>query len=754
MTDIRKKTESKIKNLLKDPVLCQDQDLVTGLKDQLQSLDTREYRITVLGEFSSGKSTFLNALIGKDILPHGVEETTATVTYIHNVAPDNPKANKVVVIFNDVNRKPVQLNLSQSRTALIDFVTAKAKDTDVTKEISEVHIYIPYLSGDQRIILIDTPGLNGIKDGMRDITYREINRSHANICLFGIKGVSQSDLSFINDFYKNGTPFFFVLNQIDMLKPDEETADHRIAGFKSDIRDKILHIQETPANIFGLSALQALASRDASIKTLHDGSPELTPADRQRLAQISRIGEFEQSLYDYVNTGKIERDFLSQVNKRIDSLLTIAAEKARQEKAILEASVNDLPEKNMLEQQMHSVKKKFEDNKISIRRKLSGKMEDLEKASMREIRKICSEITAQAEDKVAGWDTLEKAETADKGKVIANFINYEIAIKREFLNIWLSSRFNQIYAEMIDVVNSFVPSVSFSDKKSGWDITFDREEAVDYSKLERIKKDIESVRGNIYSVQSKKQSLGERKRELDRQGNDKDRELESSRYQERRERSNLGYRPSYRTWTEERKVKKKILWLIPYTSTEYYTANNSSEIAEYDRKESEITQRYDAQQRAIRIAKQAITQQKNRVESDRKLCESQLQQLEAKLKMFEEQKRREEEEIEFMRRSAKTRLLKKIKEKARKIIAEALSDSNGMLCIALRDDIRQNISHAEDQMNVDLEKFYRKLIERFESQVKLIIKKFEDKADIQGQNQRITTLNKIMDHAVSALQNK
>ena len=42
------------------------------------------FRVAVVGEFSSGKSTFLNALLGKDLLKHGAKETTATITEIHN----------------------------------------------------------------------------------------------------------------------------------------------------------------------------------------------------------------------------------------------------------------------------------------------------------------------------------------------------------------------------------------------------------------------------------------------------------------------------------------------------------------------------------------------------------------------------------------------------------------------------------------------------------------------------------------------
>lgn len=40
----------------------------------LERLKTNTFRLAVVGEFSSGKSTFLNAIIGKDILKHGVQE--------------------------------------------------------------------------------------------------------------------------------------------------------------------------------------------------------------------------------------------------------------------------------------------------------------------------------------------------------------------------------------------------------------------------------------------------------------------------------------------------------------------------------------------------------------------------------------------------------------------------------------------------------------------------------------------------------
>ena len=44
-----------------------------------ERLEDNEFRISVVGEFSSGKSTFINAILGQDVLQHATTETTASI---------------------------------------------------------------------------------------------------------------------------------------------------------------------------------------------------------------------------------------------------------------------------------------------------------------------------------------------------------------------------------------------------------------------------------------------------------------------------------------------------------------------------------------------------------------------------------------------------------------------------------------------------------------------------------------------------
>ena len=107
-------------------------------------------KVAVTGQFSSGKSTFLNALIAKDILPTGITPVTSKVNFIKY-----GDEYKLEIHFNDgrVEFHPVQ-NLHKF-----------TDQRNSTEDIKYLTIYIPYdILKD--ITFVDTPGLNSqsIKD--------------------------------------------------------------------------------------------------------------------------------------------------------------------------------------------------------------------------------------------------------------------------------------------------------------------------------------------------------------------------------------------------------------------------------------------------------------------------------------------------------------------------------------------------------------------------------------------------------------
>lgn len=169
------------------------QNFIQRAKFLQEQVNDKSFRITVVGEFSAGKSTFLNALIGKDILPHSVNETTATVTYIKNVKATDPLCNKVLIEFFN-NTEPIIIDLPQDAKGLTEYVTTMAKEYNVVQEVSAVTIHIDFPYTDEPVEFIDTPGLNGVAEGHYERTRYEIQRAHTSIYLLPTRGLSQSNV--------------------------------------------------------------------------------------------------------------------------------------------------------------------------------------------------------------------------------------------------------------------------------------------------------------------------------------------------------------------------------------------------------------------------------------------------------------------------------------------------------------------------------------------------------------------------------
>ncbi len=114
---------------------------------KLSSLHVRAkepMKVAITGQFSSGKSTFLNALLSKNILPTGITPVTSKVNYIK---------------YGDELK--IKINYKDGREEF-QSVEHIAKFTDQRGEVEEIEyltLYVP-LSLLKEIEFVDTPGLN------------------------------------------------------------------------------------------------------------------------------------------------------------------------------------------------------------------------------------------------------------------------------------------------------------------------------------------------------------------------------------------------------------------------------------------------------------------------------------------------------------------------------------------------------------------------------------------------------------------
>jgi small GTP-binding protein len=187
-------------------------------RDQLNGL----FLLVIAGEFNSGKSSFINALLGERVLPEGVTPTTDRI----NILRHGPTV---------------------SENLLEAYLLERTHPAEVLREIN----------------IVDTPGTNAIIRRHEELTRDFVPRS--DLVLFvtsADRPFTESERAFLEQIREWGKKIVFIVNKIDILVRPEE-------------RDQVLRyveenatglLGETP-ELFAVSARQALQARGADGRT-------------------------------------------------------------------------------------------------------------------------------------------------------------------------------------------------------------------------------------------------------------------------------------------------------------------------------------------------------------------------------------------------------------------------------------------------------------------------------------------------------
>lgn len=260
------------------------------------------FSIVLVGEFSKGKSTFLNALMHKRILPSFLRETTATVIFLRHAdqAPDGISGR---VFYNDGTTRDLY---DLGRDTLEKLVSTKGNSGDVTVAATVDHVDL-YLDSDflqNGVMLVDSPGLNGIQEGHRQLTERQIQASHACVFMFSAEQPgSLSEFETIRQLRQNSNNIFFVLNKIGKINPAEgETVESVTESVVQNYRRQFPEAGDIP-KIWPIDSYDALVARDPEEK------PEAYK-NREEYERRSRFSDFENRLWKYLTKGERTRDQL------------------------------------------------------------------------------------------------------------------------------------------------------------------------------------------------------------------------------------------------------------------------------------------------------------------------------------------------------------------------------------------------------------------------------------------------------------
>ncbi len=208
---------------------------------RIPKVENERFHLVVLGEFNHGKSTFVNALLGADVLPTGITPTTAAINHV--VYADRPGAEAVLADGERIAIAPA---------ALSDWVTASGARS---KDVQYVEVGYPTELLRENIVLVDTPGVNDLNEQRADITYGYVPRADAVIFLLDAgQALKDSEREFLSGRVLERTRdrLVFVLGKIDLLSEREQQ------DVLTYVREGLRELVDEPV-VFPLSAKAALA---------------------------------------------------------------------------------------------------------------------------------------------------------------------------------------------------------------------------------------------------------------------------------------------------------------------------------------------------------------------------------------------------------------------------------------------------------------------------------------------------------------
>ena len=212
-----------------------------------QRLASNQLHLAVLGQMKRGKSSFINALMGAEILPTGVLPVTAVITEIkYGPVP------QATIHYSTGARQQVGVE------TLAGFITESGNPGN-RKQVASVELAYPSPFLESGVILIDTPGIGSTHAHNTRTTEGYLEKVDAGIVMLSVDPpITEVESRFIRNLKEEVPKLFFILNKVDTASAEEVS---HIAHF---LQEELSRLQIESPELFNLSARRALEGRGKS----------------------------------------------------------------------------------------------------------------------------------------------------------------------------------------------------------------------------------------------------------------------------------------------------------------------------------------------------------------------------------------------------------------------------------------------------------------------------------------------------------
>ncbi|MBN9509707.1 MAG: dynamin family protein [Alphaproteobacteria bacterium] len=269
------------------PLPQRDREMV---RDLFARLAEDRFNLVVVGRFSRGKTSLMNAMLRTDRLPTGIVPVTSVITAVTYGTEEK------VVLFYQHTSLFFEIPISQ----LAEHITERGNPGN-GRRIHTAEVQLPAELLRRGFHFIDTPGLgSSIVENTRT-TEAFLPQADAFILVTSFDSpLTEEEVRILQTVHASGRRAFVVVNKQDSVSAEQrqEVLSHLATQLPAILGD-------TPAPVFPLSAAQALDAR------LHGKVPLLTE---------SGVPAFEAALLDFLVNEK-RHTFLLNMSARIGAVI-------------------------------------------------------------------------------------------------------------------------------------------------------------------------------------------------------------------------------------------------------------------------------------------------------------------------------------------------------------------------------------------------------------------------------------------------
>lgn len=198
-------------------------------------LERGEFNLAVCGKVKNGKSSLINALIGRELLPVCTDVATSRVFKISHAETD-----KYYLIYANGNRKEI----SEAELALYGSQAEinKRGEQEIEQTIAYIQIYTKLDFLPENVSIIDTPGIGSTYPQHTAITKRFIKMTDAALFVINPTPLEKIEIDFLKEVVDVTPGVVFVTTKIDQNSIDvvDESIKRNAELIDKNVGDKLL----------------------------------------------------------------------------------------------------------------------------------------------------------------------------------------------------------------------------------------------------------------------------------------------------------------------------------------------------------------------------------------------------------------------------------------------------------------------------------------------------------------------------------